>query len=438
LLLADGSLLFLGLPVIVIAASVLFRSPWNAVVVWFLVLPYFVRKPLFAGPILFWGLHRVMIVTALGIALLQIGAKARRTIKWHPGEIGMILFLTLLAVDILLSPNRFESLLGFFDRLVVPFAMYFLVRVCAPGDKDLERFVPVALVTTVIQAAIGIISWFSPGTLPAWRDLEGLRVVGSFLNPAVYTSTLIFLSIFLLNYATTRLRGWFETVCLLTVGLAFFCVFLSFSRGSWLGGAFVVLGLSFLYPKLVGRSALLLVLVGLLASGLFSRELSWASQRLHQEASAENRVVGAAASLRMAAAKPWFGWGYNRYDEYFLPFKQSTAGIPVRSEIGSHNTYLTLLAENGVIGLGLYLFPIGWLLVRSIRVWRFLPPQNTFQNRRWLALLWLYVLDHFVVTSFMDMIRYHVFGTTVLWLALGLIACLVYPSRTGGQSDYQP
>jgi len=437
LLISDGAWEILVLPFVIVGVVVICYSPLYAILIWILVFPYFVRQPLFAGAIFYWGLHRMMIMGGLGVAVLQMVARGRPKPRWYPGELVMLMFLGLVAAGILVrGDSPVELLRHFFDRLVVPFAIYFLVRILAPEERDLRKFMPVAVVTIGIQAGIGLISWFMPSLLPAvWAGEEGERVVGSFANAATYTSTLIFLAFFLLNYATTRRRGLLETAYLLTVGLAFLCVFLSFSRGSWLGGLLVLLGLCFLYPRLVITSTLVMTLFGGILGGiLFSRELDWASQRLHHDSSAENRIVGAMASVRMIEAKPWFGWGYGTYDRHAVDFKVPVGNIPVRSESTSHNTYLTVLAENGIFAFVLYLAPVVWLFVRSLRVWKSLPREG-FLNRRWLALLWLCVLDQFAVSSFMDMIRFNLFGTNIFWMALGLIACVVYPPRDRGSRE---
>lgn len=438
LLLSDGTWEILVLPFLIVGAVVICYSPLYAILIWILIFPYFVRQPLFAGAIFYWGLHRLMIMGALTIAILQLLSQARPKPRWYPGELIMLMFLGFMAAGILIRGNDpVELLRHFFDRLVVPFAIYFLIRILAPAERDLRKFLPVAVVTIVIQAGIGLISWFVPSLLPTvWTGEEGERVVGSFANAATYTSTLIFLAVFLLNYAMSRnKRSLLETGYLLMVGLAFLCVFLSFSRGSWLGGLLVLLGLCVLYPRLVIPSTLVMTLVGAILGGIvFSRELDWASERLHHDASAENRIVGAMASLQMAVEKPWFGWGYGTYDQHAIDFKVPVGNIPVRSESTSHNTYLTILAEDGILALILYLAPVAWLFVRSLKVWKSLPTEG-FLNRRWLALLWLCVLDHFAVSSFMDMIRFNLFGTNIFWMALGLIACLVYPTRKPGVKE---
>ncbi len=420
------------LPLVIAASIVICYSPLGAILIWILIFPYFVRAaaPL-GGSIVYWGLHRIMIMAALAFAVLQVLHGSRPKPKWYAAELVMLSFLGFMIGSIVIrSDNPVEMLRHFFDRLFVPFAMYFLIRFLCPTERELRQFIPVALITIGLQATIGTISWFAPSFMPGvWRSEGGDRVVGSFANPATYTSTLIFLSAFLFNAAMTTKRSLPKTVYLLAVALTFFCVFISFSRGSWLGGFLVLLGLCLVYPRLIIISTLLMALfISGLGWLLFSRELDFASQRLQNERTAEGRIITSAGSVRMIAARPLFGWGYGTYDEHVVAFRGSVGDIPAKTRSTSHNTYLTMMAEDGVIAFILYVTPIGWLFVRSLRVWKKLP-RDGFPNRRWLALLWLCVLDHVAVSSFMDMIRFNLFGTSIFWMILALIACVVYPSK---------
>jgi hypothetical protein len=94
------------------------------------------------------------------------------------------------------------------------------------------------------------------------------------------------------------------------------------------------------------------------------------------------------------------------------------------------------MTEMGLIAFFLYIFPVVWLLILSLKVWRKLP-QTGFWSWRLLAMLWLLVLHQFIVSSFMDMISSHLFGTTLWWMTLGLIASMVY-SQVGATNIGRP
>ncbi|UCG12904.1 MAG: O-antigen ligase family protein, partial [Deltaproteobacteria bacterium] len=139
--------------------------------------------------------------------------------------------------------------------------------------------------------------------------------------------------------------------------------------------------------------------------------------------------------------KPLFGWGYGDYDLYNQRFKTRVLEIAVSGTSTSHNTYLTVMAETGLITFVFYIFPLFYWLLRSLKVRHWLPREGLW-SRGLLVLLWLVMIDHIIVSNFMDMIRFNKFGTTVWWMAMGLIANMVYPylgsGRVGTRRNWQP
>jgi O-antigen ligase len=225
----------------------------------------------------------------------------------------------------------------------------------------------------------------------------------------------------------TSASKWLKPVLIITFGLALYCVFFSFSRGSWLGELLVVVGLLFLYPRVIlGTVIIVLAITLVLGNSILASQISWAMERLNDEDTANGRIIGNTASLRMIEAKPLTGWGWGKYDLYNISFKARVGDIAIDTKGTSHNTYLSIMAELGIPTFLVYMFPVGWWLYLSLKVGRRLP-SRTFLGSRLLIMLWLLMLHIFVVTNFMDMIRFHAFGTCIWWMALALIASLIQP-----------
>ena len=425
--------LALALTLAIPAAILFVRYPFAGVLIWLLVLPYFLNSPGTVGKLIFWGLHRVMVPAALGLTILSgwLGIREKRPVRIRLADWFMLLFLGLLFANILLFNDRtMRTMVDAYDEIVVPFCMYWLIRASAPDEKDMRLFLGVAFVTLLLQIAIGLSSWFAPQLLPLqWLGLGGARTVGSLRNPAVYSSTLLLLTAVLVHHVMRSKAKGPRVAMLFFLCLALYCVFLSFSRGSWLGASVVLLGLLFVYPRIMLRLVLILGFILLVLGGsVLSDQIAWGWERLtgaEAQNSAESRVTGIDAAIRMTRVRPFFGWGYGNFDEAKESFVRRVGDIQIH-EATSHNTYLTISAELGLIGLFLYLFPAGWLLVRSVKVRRKLPREGHLDSSL-LLLLWLVVLDMLIVTNFMDMIRFFSFGTTIWWLVLGLIASIIDP-----------
>jgi O-antigen ligase len=352
-------------------------------------------------------------------------------VRFGRAELVMLCFLLLIAGNIiLLTPQEpvAKQFIRFYDRLFVPFCIYWLIRLVEPGERDLRRLAWAGAFVVLTQVLIGLMGWFKPGLLPDyWLNREGQRTVGTLGNPAVYTSTLLFFGIIALRYAIVARDALTRAVFVGIFGLAYVGVFFSFSRGSWLGGLLVWIGMMALYPKLFRRLTIAGIVLGAIAGvTLLSSVLTFADTRLQDTDTAQGRILGANTQINMIEARPFFGWGYYSYDTYDEQFKQRVGYIAVRQDQTSHNQFLLIMAEMGVAGLVLYLFPAVWWLLLSAKVMRRLP-EGGFHSWRMVAMLWLLILHHFVVNNFMEMIESYLFGTTIWWMALGLISALLYP-----------
>jgi O-antigen ligase len=239
---------------------------------------------------------------------------------------------------------------------------------------------------------------------------------------------LLFVSLLLFQYAAQWKRRWLRFPLLLTVWFGFLGVFFSFSRGSWLGGLVVFLGLVVLYPKVVIRSAVVVgILVLILANTVWLEETSWAAQRLEDESTAEGRIVQYVSASGMISQKPWFGWGYDNYNLHYRHYMTNVGDIFYKKPHSSHNSTLTIMAELGVIGFLLSAIPLIWWLMLSLRAWSRLPHVG-FWSRKFLGMLWLLIAHLLIVSCFSDIVSTaNPFGVTLYWMVLGLIANLVYP-----------
>ncbi len=156
------------------------------------------------------------------------------------------------------------------------------------------------------------------------------------------------------------------------------------ARPAILSGIFFAL-LSFLLIRTLSRGALLSAVIALFIVILFSKQKKWLlaafflmlallwvipspiADRLHQmpslraESNSE-RVLLMEIALKMIGASPFFGLGLNTYSDQYPLFKP--ADYP--AFMYSHNSYLQMAAEIGLIGVTLYFGYIFILLARSV------------------------------------------------------------------------
>ena len=138
------------------------------------------------------------------------------------------------------------------------------------------------------------------------------------------------------------------------------------------------------------------------------------------------------ASLRMIGEEPSFGWGYENFDRFDREFQRPVGNLVApEKDHASHNLYLTIFVEQGIVGLVLFCGPAVWWLGRTKSRWRYLPTHG-ITGRTLIGALWLVIAGHFIVNNFSRM--QVPFGFGIYWLTLGLIASLVsrrLPARDG-------
>jgi len=417
-------------------AILLQRYPFIALFIWLIVLPLF--PPLSSNRFLYWGVHYLLMPLALGLNILMrmLRLKEFKPVKLELIDLVPVIYLLVSVFSILfnsdLSGHQQDLVLAVYNRAFVGFVAYWLIRFLSPREKDMSRLVPLMVILLIIESVVGLVSWFAPDLLPAmWRSREvlfGSRVTGTFGIPGAYTTTLIFTMIIILQYAMTKAEGLLRVVLMVLFAFGSFLIFFSFSRGSWLALILALGVIMLLYPKpILTMIAIAVPALAILSTTLLADEFAWAMQRLETEQTAESRVVLANAGVRMWEARPVFGWGYGSYDLYDWRFMQTVENIsPSRWDIEkgtSHNTYLTILAETGLVGLILYALPVLWWLARSVKRYRYLP-ETGFLNKKMLGLLWSYILFYAVVTQFTDM-RFFWYSQGLVWLALGMVAYIM-------------
>lgn len=416
------------------ALAALAAYPFLSVLAWLALAPFFVNAFDLSSRYLFWTLHRALIPAALAIALLRLftGRRNARPLRVGWVDLAGLAFIVLAVLNILLlAEEPLVQLVRYYDRFFIPLMIFWLMRLLAPGERELRWLLWAAVFIILSQGAIGLLSWFAPGMLPpAWLNRVGQRTVGSFANPAVYTSTLLFCILLLFAAAEKGRTILGRMGALFLVIAGFFLVFFSFSRGSWLGGLAVCIGLLFVYPRTLIKMMLAggLISIVLLSLPAFSGFVTFAEERLLNETTAESRLISNNATLRMIEAKPLQGWGFGNHEKYDDTFRTSVFGLSARGAQSSHNTYLLMAAELGIPALLIYFMPVAILLALSVQRYRRLPAAG-WMGRSMLFMLWLLLLDHFILANFTDLVQSNFYSTAIWWLALGWIANILDSTR---------
>jgi O-antigen ligase len=188
-------------------------------------------------------------------------------------------------------------------------------------------------------------------------------------------------------------------------------VFISWSRGAWLGFTASLLVMLVLLPKKVWKAATLLVLVSGVTGMLWVTGRIPASIVIRVSSAAEEfvafddvrgiditpdnyavmeRLAHWQAATNMAQANPWIGVGAGNYEMVYEDYRLINWHEPLGH---AHNYYLNVMAEAGIMGLLGY--GLSWVIIVWL-TWRVRQHPDTTSRLTGIGLLgtWTYLAVH--------------------------------------------
>lgn len=230
-----------------------------------------------------------------------------------------------------------------------------------------------------LPAAYGIYRFFEGYDPLFQRDTS--RLLGS-LNSATYHSHNMSL---VLSFVTPAAIWWLSELIearkkiflriflLFSYGVCLLSVYLTYTRGAWLGLA-VGLFISFLRVQRNGLKMALFAISGvtLVLMALFdSRFLSRWQESLNSASDAARKSL-LQAHLDMFVERPLLGHGYMQYQKEFVshPYTEKYPAIASEDLKNSHahNQYLQMLSSLGLVGLLLFLALVGYFCYLSFKL----------------------------------------------------------------------
>jgi O-antigen ligase len=413
-------------------AVLVLRDPFMGLLLWIVLIPFVVTRESATVSTTQWVLHRAGILALIGLVFVYHVAGLRRSLfRLASYDVALAAFVVLAIFNVLaFSAEGTRGLASLHDKLLVPIGVFWLVRAISPDRRQMALLVLAGLFVLIVQIGIGMTSWFAPEILPAhWLDRAGTRTTGTLGGPAPFTVTVVLFGLLVLH----RMWGMRPSLeKLMLAGLlaaSVLVVFLSLSRGSWLGAGAVVLVLGALYGRAFLWPAVAVGVLGVvLLGGPLADQAELAEERAGVTSTVESRAITNVASVRMIEERPLFGFGFGRFEDYDERYKSRVAEIPLETGGSAHNTYLNFAVEMGLPAMALYFAPLVGLLWLSVTRRRLLPEAGPY-SRRLVLFLWLALLDQFLVCNFMEMVQSSPWATGLWWLTLGLIAVAIDRQR---------
>jgi O-antigen ligase len=315
-------------------------------------------------------------------ALAIVRARAAAVILWIdflPAAYVAYVLASVALTSNELQANPLGTLRFVFLAVALGPLLYYFLTIGPGAALPREKVLLILIAGAAFQGVLALIELTTHQNLwgfTAWQDaaesVGGARAVSTFANPGILGMFLgvgIVLALAVLTWGGPRSL---RRLSMLTLVVGVPGLLATLTRGPILATAVAaVLVLVLGHKRLLGLAVIASTVIVIFAL--------WPSIRattLYQERGAETTNVRVREglqdwSIQLAAQKPIFGWGYGSFDRVKNTSELTAAGglsIRYLLENTSHNSYLTILVETGVIGLLLYALP--FLILAGLAVAR--------------------------------------------------------------------
>ena len=320
--------------------------------------------------------YRVLYLIPPLIVLLRMLAGTTRPRRVWLVDVVPALYFGYLVVSTHLFPSSFSSpalitYRSLYITVGVGVVAYYAVAFLGPAPRLTETVTASLLWGGAVAAALGIADGVTKWNI--WHNIVAngniYRAVSTFSNPAEFGTfvgmSAAFAASVLLFGGPARLRLPARLVLLLAAP----ALFLTYTRGPLLATVAVVAPLAVIARRARVAAILACALVAVLLFGSWGRITSSATYKDRLGVSTVRpRVVMSDVALTLFDRSPILGEGYGTFDRVKLTLPEAPGNAEIVATTTSHNTFLTVLAETGGVGLAFIVLPwivLSWCAIRE-------------------------------------------------------------------------
>lgn len=278
-------------------------------------------------------------------------------------ELELLLFLALIFLSLIYSPNPESGMLYALRLLTLIFTAYLVVNL-VEDQKQITGVLSILTFVTVVLALISVRQIIlDPATAALDLMTPGIletRASGTQLDPNRFAShfflPLAFVSSIFLTFKNYLYRiPIFIILCILFLGLLS-----TYSRSAWVATAIMIVLLAYFQRQL---KLFIWVFAGGLLALLLVPDLQYSAMNILERVlnifagvsdnSSRIRILLGLAAIGMLFDSYLLGIGFRGFPEAFSNYFSTQASIGV---VEPHNIIYTVLAELGVIGFFLFIF----------------------------------------------------------------------------------
>ena len=325
--------------------------------------------------------HAILTFDRLWIvAMVVLAVTAGLTRRSDPSRRLWVILLWMIAafgLRALFNPseNRY-ALQIWFDTLVLPAILFFVVRDRVRTSEQLQRIAGVFAATGLLLGLIAIgqrIFGFELASLSGGSVLRdptvGVRVSGPYPQANVLALTLLMCFAVSLYWVQATHRTA-SPIALLVLVCELAGIGLTFFRGAWIAAAAVLILSLGLRPKCHARLVGLTALVATLGAVAFTQvsDSSGLGNRIQDTRNISGRFATYSQGFKVFESSPLLGVGIAQFSVAQENLETSSVR-GVESVATAHNSFLNVLGEQGIFGFAPFL-ALSWAIWRLVRAFR--------------------------------------------------------------------
>jgi O-antigen ligase len=376
----------------------------------------------------------LFLVPPLILLARMMTEKHRRSRLWVIDALP-VLYLGYIVVRVQLLPSSLSgsdaSLRSIYSSVGVGIIGYYFAAFARTSARFPQRVAWSLLWGAIIVAVLALVDaatgWNLWNTGEYGEGTTTRRVVSTFTNSGAlgaYLGAGVVFGVAVLAWKGPRAL---RLPAILLIPLSIPALFFTYSRGPVLGAAVVIVLISVVANRARLPSLLVFATVAILVFAVWGQISSTAAyqDRLRVTETVTTREEIQRVTLDLFREKPVFGWGYNTFDKAKLTVPSRD---PRFDALSSHSTFLTVLAELGVVGLTLLLLP--WIVIG----YRAVSAARRGQAETWIVGACVGATAAYALGALTYDTRFFAIVTALPWIALGLARNVLATGEAGTES----
>jgi O-antigen ligase len=370
------------------------------------------------GVVFFIPISNALLDSFACLALLGfIGKKiVKPDFQWlkHKQNIFLALFFFFMGISLINSGQYInKSVVALFLKWGKYVGLSLILQDSINKRKDILIFVGIFLFSSTLVAISGITQLFWGVEFLRGREIAimkgGVRAItSSFSHPNGFGAYLIIpftLCVAFLKVPRLFKASVYSSILFLAIILAF-CIFHTYSRGTWLGVLAALMLMLSISRRLVVIS-ILFIFTGVLLLVPVFREILFSIFRFGGDA---DRFKYWQAAIAMFKENPFLGKGLGTFMANFSRY------LPQKLISYAHNCFLQILAESGIFSLIAFLGFVCSVLYAGIK--------KFFSAKNPILLGGVCGLSGFLVHSLFEVSLYSLPLAVLFWLWIGMVTVL--------------